>query len=157
MPNSKYSRLKLYKILSTRFDDDEVRELCDYLKENVDAGIDHDNLRGGNKSERLLSLIDLIERSSRRIQLDEFVEAVRAYRPDIKEEHLAPALLDRLADPQTVFDSSPVISNYIQAFTWKDSFNLLVVRFARWAGWLYFVDRDLLDRYIDSQKRRAFK
>jgi serine/threonine-protein kinase len=41
------------------------------------------------------------------------------------------------------------------AFTWADSLKLLIVRFAKWAGWLSSLDQDVLDEYINFQGRRA--
>jgi serine/threonine-protein kinase len=41
------------------------------------------------------------------------------------------------------------------AFTWIDTLKLLIVRFARWAGWLSSLDQDVLDEYINFQERRA--
>ena len=66
-------------------------------------------------------------------------------------------------DPRTrsAVDSSTISINveglgrYLRVFTAMKNFRVLLVRFARWAGWLYFVDQELLDsyeRYQDSAK-----
>jgi hypothetical protein len=34
------------------------------------------------------------------------------------------------------------------------SIRLLIIRFARWAGWLYFVDEELLESYVRQHQRR---
>jgi hypothetical protein len=45
----------------------------------------------------------------------------------------------------------------LQTATWKDQFKLIIIRFARWAGWLYFVDQNLLDAYLNAARRTASK
>ncbi|MGH9846585.1 MAG: hypothetical protein ACREEM_48420 [Blastocatellia bacterium] len=46
--------------------------------------------------------------------------------------------------------------SYLSAtVTFADRVKYGIVRFARWAGWLYFVERERLDDYIRDYKRRV--
>ncbi len=51
-----------------------------------------------------------------------------------------------------ISDSS---GDQLPAFTRVDRLKLLLVRFARWAGWLSSLDQDVLDEYINFQERKA--
>lgn len=68
------ARFKLYKILTDRFNDDELRTLCFAL------GIDYDNLRGDGKSGKARELITYLER---RNEIPQLIEIGKQLRPDI--------------------------------------------------------------------------
>ena len=61
------------------------------------------------------------------------------------------ALLRTLESP--LFDAG---RSFLSAtVTVADRMKYAIVRFARWAGWLYFVERERLDDYMHDYKRRA--
>ena len=64
---------KLKQVLTERFDNGELRDLCSEL------GVDHENL-GAGKAEKIRGLIAYLDRRNR---LPDLAEAIRRSRPDI--------------------------------------------------------------------------
>lgn len=54
---------------------------------------------------------------------------------------------------QNIFEQKEAVIVPVSV-TLRDKVKYMIVRLARWAGWLYFVDQDLLDGYINSYKSR---
>jgi DNA-binding NarL/FixJ family response regulator len=73
MTSEQPDRAVLLKVLKTRFDEEDLRELCFVLH------IDYDSLRGGNKVGKARELILYCEQRSR---IKDLVEYVRQERPD---------------------------------------------------------------------------
>jgi hypothetical protein len=77
--------LKLHRILSTRFNDEEFRTLCDlHIKE-----IKYDDLGGAGLADKARELITYFDRRSR---FHELIEIIRSGRPDISLEGLPNAI-----------------------------------------------------------------
>jgi SAM-dependent methyltransferase len=51
--------------------------------------------------------------------------------------------------------SEPFSSAQTPINHFKEFFRRSIVRFARWAGWLYFIDERVVDKYVRSKKERS--
>ncbi|MCO6435393.1 hypothetical protein [Nitrosomonas nitrosa] len=72
--------IKLFKILSNRFNQEEIRVLCFHL------GIEYEDLQGEGKKDKTVSLIKQLYRYNR---INEFIDTGKSLRPDITwEEYL---------------------------------------------------------------------
>jgi eukaryotic-like serine/threonine-protein kinase len=68
--------IKLIGIFTDRFNEEELRDFCHYLKD-----VDYENLPGNSKSEKTRELINYLKRRNR---VEELVELGNKLRPDIK-------------------------------------------------------------------------
>ncbi len=107
--------VEINEILSAKFDAKEIKILC------FELGIDEENLEGKTKKERILSLVQWIER---RDELEKLILKIKEHRPNISEK--LNILLVKLTKSENETENQNQFENLLKSIS-RPSFNVLIV------------------------------